>query len=111
LGDLDECNLITLTFFLSTLSVAEEAAGGFPAISAAPGQFLLKDLVLLAASLSSLFASAQGRSTFRSHEMEILGLPIASATASMSPRSEHRLPSDNSAKTRRPRTHRLRRTP
>jgi hypothetical protein len=24
-------------------------------------------------------------STFRSHEMEILGLPIASATASMSP--------------------------
>jgi hypothetical protein len=34
--------------------------------------------------------------------MEILGLPIASAPASLSPRSEHRLPSDNSAKTRRP---------
>jgi putative oxidoreductase len=30
------------------------------------------------------------------------GLPIASATASMSPRSEHRLPSDNSAKIHRP---------
>src|SRR5437763_8302569 len=41
-------------------------------------------------------------SAFRSHEMEILGLPIASAPASLSPRSEHRLPSDNSAKTRRP---------
>ena len=48
---------ITLTFFLSTPGVAEPTAGGFPAISAAPGQFLLKDLVLLAASLSLLFAS------------------------------------------------------
>jgi reactive chlorine resistance protein C len=38
--------LITLTFFLSTSGVAEATAGGFPAISAAPGQFLLKDLVL-----------------------------------------------------------------
>jgi uncharacterized membrane protein YkgB len=52
--------LITLTFFLSTPGVAEATAGGFPAISAAPGQFLLKDLVLLAASLSLLFASVQG---------------------------------------------------
>jgi reactive chlorine resistance protein C len=52
--------LTTLTFFLSTPGVAEATAGGFPAISAAPGQFLLKDLVLLAASLSLLFASVQG---------------------------------------------------
>jgi reactive chlorine resistance protein C len=51
---------ITLTFFLSTPGVAEATAGGFPAISAAPGQFLLKDLVLLAASLSLLFASVHG---------------------------------------------------
>ncbi len=51
--------VITLTFFLSTPGVAEPTAGGFPAISAAPGQFLLKDLVLLAASLSLLFASVQ----------------------------------------------------
>ena len=43
--------LITLTFFLSTPGVAVATAGGFPTISAAPGQFLLKDLVLLAASL------------------------------------------------------------
>jgi len=52
--------LITLTFFLSTPGVAEPTTGGFPAISAAPGQFLLKDLVLLAASLALLFASVQG---------------------------------------------------
>ncbi|SAL60162.1 Inner membrane protein YkgB [Caballeronia cordobensis] len=49
--------LITLTFFLSTPGVAEATAGGFPAISAMPGQFLLKDVVLLAASLSLLLAS------------------------------------------------------
>lgn len=42
---------ITLTFMLSTPGVAEPTAGGFPAISAPIGQFLLKDLVLLAASL------------------------------------------------------------
>jgi uncharacterized membrane protein YkgB len=52
--------LITLTFLLSTPGVAEPTAGGFPAISAAPGQFLLKDLVLLAASLCLLGASVQG---------------------------------------------------
>lgn len=52
--------LITLTFFLSTPGVAEATAGGFPAISVTPGQFLLKDLVLLAASHSLLFASVQG---------------------------------------------------
>jgi uncharacterized membrane protein YkgB len=51
--------LITLTFFLSTPGVAEATAGGFPAISALPGQFLLKDLVLLAASLCLLVASVR----------------------------------------------------
>ena len=53
--------LITLTFLLSTPGVAEPMAGGFPAISAPIGQFLLKDLVLLAASLCLLLASL-GRS-------------------------------------------------
>jgi uncharacterized membrane protein YkgB len=53
--------IFTLTFFLSTPGVAEPTAGGFPAISAMPGQFLLKDLVLLAASLSLLLASVKGR--------------------------------------------------
>lgn len=51
--------LITITFFISTPGVAEPTAGGFPAISAAPGQFLLKDLVLLAASLCLLSASVR----------------------------------------------------
>ncbi|MFC0402147.1 YkgB family protein [Paraburkholderia rhizosphaerae] len=50
----------TLSFFLTTPGVAEPTAGGFPAISAAPGQFLLKDLVLLAASLCLLGASVRG---------------------------------------------------
>lgn len=45
---------ITLTFFLTTPGVAEQTAGGFPAISAMPGQFLLKDLVLLAGSAGLL---------------------------------------------------------
>ncbi|EYS88680.1 membrane protein [Cupriavidus sp. SK-4] len=45
---------ITLTFFVTTPGVAEPTAGGFPAISAPIGQFLLKDLVLLAASASLL---------------------------------------------------------
>lgn len=49
--------LLTLSFFLSTPGVAEPMAGGFPAISAGTGQFLLKDLVLLAASGCLLLAS------------------------------------------------------
>ena len=51
--------LITLSFFLSTPGVAEPTAGGFPAISADTGQFLLKDLVLLAASITLLLASTR----------------------------------------------------
>lgn len=53
--------LITLTFFVTTPGVAEPTAGGFPAISAVPGQFLLKDAVLLAASLVLLLASIRHR--------------------------------------------------
>ena len=49
--------VITLSFFLTTPGVAEPTAGGFPAISAPIGQFLLKDLVLLAASVNLLLAS------------------------------------------------------
>jgi uncharacterized membrane protein YkgB len=52
---------ITLTFLLSTPGVAEQTAGGFPAISAVPGQFLLKDLVLFAASICLLMASLRLR--------------------------------------------------
>ena len=55
--------LITLTFFFSTPGIGEATAGGFPAIGAMPGQFLLKDLVLLAASLSLLLSSVRGLRT------------------------------------------------
>jgi uncharacterized membrane protein YkgB len=46
-------SLTTLTFLFSTPGW-EPSLGGFPALSAMPGQFLLKDIVLLAAALWSL---------------------------------------------------------
>ena len=54
---------LTLTFLLTTPGVAEQSAGGFPAISAAPGQFLLKDSVLLAASFMLLVRSLRAIAT------------------------------------------------
>jgi uncharacterized membrane protein YkgB len=44
----------TLSFILSTPPVWEASLGGFPALSVAPGQFLLKDLALLGASIWTL---------------------------------------------------------
>ena len=41
----------TLSFILSTPPVWEASLGGFPALSVAPGQFLLKDLALLGAAV------------------------------------------------------------
>ncbi|MFD2031265.1 DUF417 family protein [Ancylobacter dichloromethanicus] len=49
--------VITLTFFTTTPGVFVPSLGGFPAISGDIGQFLLKDLVLLAASVTLLLAS------------------------------------------------------
>ena len=49
--------IITFTITLSFLFTApgwEASLGGFPALSVVPGQFLLKDVVLLAASVSLL---------------------------------------------------------
>jgi uncharacterized membrane protein YkgB len=43
--------LATLSFLLTTPGVWETSAGGFPALSVVPGQFLVKDLVLFGASL------------------------------------------------------------
>jgi uncharacterized membrane protein YkgB len=43
---------ITLTFMFSTPGW-EPSLGGFPALSVAPGQFILKDAVLLGASVWS----------------------------------------------------------
>ncbi len=45
--------LTTLTFVFSAPGW-EQSLGGFPALSVVPGQFLLKDIVLLAASASLL---------------------------------------------------------
>jgi reactive chlorine resistance protein C len=56
--------VVTLTFLFSTPGW-EPSLGGFPALSVAPGQFILKDAVLLGASIWSfgeaLKAMAAGR--------------------------------------------------
>jgi uncharacterized membrane protein YkgB len=54
--------LTTLSFLFSTPGW-EPSLGGFPALSAMPGQFLLKDLVLLGASIWSLGDSLTSVST------------------------------------------------
>jgi uncharacterized membrane protein YkgB len=46
--------LTTLSFLATTPGVWEPSAGGFPALSGKPGQFLLKDLALLGIALWSL---------------------------------------------------------
>jgi uncharacterized membrane protein YkgB len=46
--------LTTLSFLVTTPGVWEPSAGGFPALSGKPGQFLIKDLPLLGISLWSL---------------------------------------------------------
>lgn len=54
--------LTTLSFLLSTPGW-EHSLGGFPALSAMPGQFLLKDLVLLGAAVWSLGEALTERRT------------------------------------------------
>jgi reactive chlorine resistance protein C len=51
--------LTTLSFVVTTPDVWEPSAGGFPALSAMPGQFLIKDLALLGISLWSFGESWQ----------------------------------------------------
>jgi uncharacterized membrane protein YkgB len=46
--------LTTLSFLITTPGVWESSVGGFPALSALPGQFLIKDLALLGISLWSV---------------------------------------------------------
>ena len=45
--------LTTLSFLVTTPGVWEPTAGGFPALSGKPGQFLIKDLALLGIALGS----------------------------------------------------------
>jgi len=54
--------LITLSFLFTTPGVSEPLAGGFPALSAMPGQFLLKDIALLAVSIYCLGESLMAAS-------------------------------------------------
>jgi uncharacterized membrane protein YkgB len=51
--------VITLTFLFSTPGW-EPSLGGFPALSVAPGQFILKDAVLLGAAIWSLRQTGAG---------------------------------------------------
>jgi uncharacterized membrane protein YkgB len=46
--------LTTLSFLCTTRGVGQPSEGGFPALSAFPGQFLIKDFALLGISLWSL---------------------------------------------------------
>lgn len=46
--------LTTLSFMLTTPGVWEASVGGFPALSAVPGQFLAKDFVLFGSALRLL---------------------------------------------------------
>ena len=55
--------LTTLSFMLSTPGVFEASLGGFPALSVLPGQFLLKDVVLLAAAVCSFTDAWNARTT------------------------------------------------
>ncbi len=53
--------LMTLSFVVTTPGVWEPSLGGFPALSAVPGQFLIKDLALLGISLWTLGEAWQVR--------------------------------------------------
>jgi uncharacterized membrane protein YkgB len=49
--------LLTTSFVFSTPGITQKSSTGFPIISTLLGQFLLKDIALLAASLTLLLAS------------------------------------------------------
>ncbi|HYH65492.1 MAG TPA: DUF417 family protein [Urbifossiella sp.] len=53
----------TLTFLVTTPGVWEPTLGGFPALSAMPGQFVLKDVVLLGAALGTAGEALAARRT------------------------------------------------
>jgi uncharacterized membrane protein YkgB len=54
----------TLSFLLTTPGVISTHAAGLPVLSALPGQFLLKDLVLIGVALSTLGDSLAARKAF-----------------------------------------------
>jgi reactive chlorine resistance protein C len=100
--------LTTLSFLVTTPGW-EPSLGGFPALSAMPGQSLLKDVVLLGAALSSAGVALSWRPPLKVQFTttrdggKLTGVYRSLLPRrSMSLRSEHRLPYDNSAKTHRP---------
>ena len=62
--------LTTLSFLLTTPGVWEVSAGGFPALSVVPGQFLIKDFVLFGASLWMCGEDWRALTTTRSHQQQ-----------------------------------------
>jgi reactive chlorine resistance protein C len=60
--------LTTLSFLLTTPGVWEPSARGFPALSVVPGQFLVKDFVLLGASLQMFADDWRTVATTRSQQ-------------------------------------------
>ena len=60
--------LTTLSFLLTTPGVWEASAGGFPALSVVPGQFLAKDFVLLGGALRLFSEDWIAVATGQSHE-------------------------------------------
>jgi len=62
--------LTTLSFLLTTPGVWEASAGGFPALSVIPGQFLVKDFVLFGASMWLFADDWRALITSGSHEHE-----------------------------------------
>jgi uncharacterized membrane protein YkgB len=59
--------LTTLSFLLTTPGVWEASAGGFPALSVVPGQFLAKDFVLFGVSLRLFGDDWRALTTNQSH--------------------------------------------
>jgi uncharacterized membrane protein YkgB len=62
--------LTTLSFLLTTPGVWEASAGGFPALSVVPGQFLVKDFVLFGASLWLFGEDWRALTTSGSHQQQ-----------------------------------------
>jgi uncharacterized membrane protein YkgB len=62
--------LTTLSFLFTTPGVWEASAGGFPALSVVPGQFLVKDFVLFGASLWMFGNDSLAVTARRTHEQQ-----------------------------------------
>jgi reactive chlorine resistance protein C len=76
--------LTTLSFLATTPGVWEPSAGGFPALSGKPGQFLIKDLALLGISLWSLGEAWKASERRGSPKPRSASLPPESVTGSTS---------------------------